>query len=85
MSEFIRPAPDSQFRLLGCGNCGSQDVVYIQATTGGKAQYLARCRPCGQRTPWFGCRHDAQMDWNGRFGRQELEELKGNGYENRSD
>lgn len=27
MSEFIRPAQDSQFRLLPC-DCGSDDVVY---------------------------------------------------------
>lgn len=64
-----KPEPDSQFKLLDCGNCGSADVVYIQANTGGKEQYRVRCRFCGQRTPWFGCRHDAQLDWNGRFGR----------------
>ena len=69
--ETIKPEPDSQYRLLGCGNCKSKDVVYIQANTGGKVQYRARCRFCGQRTPWFGCRHDAQADWNGRFGKRD--------------
>lgn len=65
----IKPEPDSQFKLLDCGNCGSSDVVYIQTNTGGKEQYRVRCRFCGQRTPWWGCRHDAQADWNGRFGK----------------
>lgn len=68
MMDTIKPEPDSQYRLLGCGNCKSMDVVYIQANTGGKVQYRVRCRFCGQRTPWFNCRHDAQVDWNGRFG-----------------
>lgn len=58
---------------FGCCGCHSEDVVYIQVTTGGQPQYRVRCRFCGQRTPWYSCKHDAQGDWNGRFG--EIEKL----------
>ncbi len=62
--QTIKAEPDSQYRLRRCGNCKSEDVVYIRTNSGGKEQFHARCRSCGQRTPWWGCRHDAQLDWN---------------------
>ena len=71
--EAYKPQEDSWFRLLRCCGCHSEDVVYIQVTTGGQPQYRARCRFCGRRTPWYSCKHDAQVDWNGRFG--EIEKL----------
>ena len=49
--ETDKPQEDSQFRLLRCCGCHSEDVVYIQVTTGGQPQYRVRCRFCGQRTP----------------------------------
>lgn len=66
MLKTIKPEPDSQYRLLGC-DCRSADVVYIQAKTMGKSKYRVKCLFCGRGTPWFGCRHDAQLDWNKRF------------------
>lgn len=32
------------------------------------ARGRVKCPGCGQSTPWFKAKHDAQMDWNGRFG-----------------
>lgn len=65
-----KPDLESQFLLLPCGACRGEDVVYVQFNTGGQRLYLAKCRGCGQRTPWYGCKHDAQVDWNERFGRR---------------
>lgn len=64
------PEPDSQFKLLPC-RCGGQNVGYQSTITGGKKEHRAKCPDCGQRTPWFQCRHDAQVDWNGRFWKRD--------------
>lgn len=62
--QTIKAEPDSQYRLIPCRKCKSDDVVYIRFTSGGMQTYRVRCRSCGQRTPWRMCRHDAQRDWN---------------------
>lgn len=62
--NFIKPDPDSQFRLLPCG-CGSGDVGYI-ATAGGFWQ--VKCLRCGHRGSTAKVRHDAQLAWNGACG-----------------
>lgn len=62
-----RPAKDSQFVLLPCGNCKSEDVYYQHTVTGGSKQFRVKCGGCGQRTAWWGAKHNAQLDWNGRF------------------
>ena len=49
--ETDKPQEDSQFRLLRCCGCHSEDVVYIQVTTGGQPQYRVRCRFCGNILP----------------------------------
>ena len=69
MDTTDRPQPDSHFRLLLCGKCSSEDVVYKSTVTGGRTQFFVKCLGCGQRTPWYLCKHDAQCDWNGRFGK----------------
>ena len=57
-----KPDPDSQFRLLPCPECKSEDVVYVHNQE--KQLVRVRCRFCGKHTPWFGCCHDAQARWN---------------------
>lgn len=63
-----KPAQDSQFRLIPCRSCKNDNAVYQERVTGGKKNYRVKCLGCGQRTPWWPCRHDAQIDWNSRFG-----------------
>lgn len=63
MSEFYRPAPDSQFRLLPC-DCGSEDVVYQSCPSIHGDEYRVKCLNCGRKTSWYPCRHDAQCAWN---------------------
>lgn len=67
-NSIEKPLPDSQFRLLPCKGCKSYDVGYQETVTGGRKNYRVKCIGCGQRTPWWPCRHDAQIDWNSRFG-----------------
>ena len=62
MSEFIRPAQDSQFRLKACV-CGWHDVVYQCTARIGWDEYRVKCLNCGWKTPWYPCRHDAQNAW----------------------
>lgn len=69
MNDFI-PDNDSQFKLLPC-RCGGKEARYQETITGGREQHRVKCPDCGQRTPWFHCRHDAQLDWNGRFGKRD--------------
>lgn len=63
MSEFIRPAPDSQFRLKPCV-CGSEYVVYQPSTEDPRPFYRVMCLSCGRQTPWHLSQHDAQCAWN---------------------
>lgn len=60
--EIVTAAPDSQFRLRGCG-CGSDNAAYIFTPDGWKV----RCFDCGFTFPQEGCqvRHGAQVRWNG--------------------
>ena len=50
MSEFIRPAPDSQFRLRPCV-CGSEYVVYQPSTEEPRPFYRVMCMSCWNRLP----------------------------------
>lgn len=61
------PDPDSQYRLLNCKSCKAISG-YQTAEQAGKHVYRVKCSGCGQITPWHGCKHDAQLDWNSRFG-----------------
>ena len=63
-----KPDADSQFRLLPCGKCRNDDVVYKRTVTCGKTQFFVKCCGCGQRTNMHSCKHDAQVEWNERFG-----------------
>lgn len=61
------PDQESQYRLLTCGNCGCTEAGYQEDVSKARL-YRVKCPGCGQITPWFSCKHDAQIDWNGRFG-----------------
>lgn len=63
------PDQESQFRLLQCRNCGSTKPGYQESCAGERLVFRVKCGGCGQLTPWWGCKHDAQMDWNQRFGK----------------
>lgn len=58
--EIIRPVPDSHFRLVACGVCGSADAAYER-----RLGWRVRCQACGH-TVDIGTqiRHEAQVAWN---------------------
>lgn len=62
------PVPDSQFRLCHCKGCKSKEVGYQVSVDENKARFRVKCCGCGKHTPWWPCKHDAQFDWNSRFG-----------------
>ena len=62
MSEFIRPAPDSQFRLKTCV-CGGKHMAYEVLERIDFDEYRATCMNCGRRTPWKMCRHYTKDEW----------------------
>lgn len=64
MDAMEIPVPDSQFRLRQCGFCGNQKAGYQCV---GKS-FRVKCGSCGKHTSWRRCRHDAQIEWNSRFG-----------------
>lgn len=65
--KVMVPDMESQFRVVACGNCGCAGVGYQQEESK-EHRWRVKCPGCGQSTPWFKAKHDAQMDWNGRFG-----------------
>lgn len=67
-TSIEKPLPDSQFRLLPCKGCKSNEVGYQTSTVSIGEAYRVKCLDCGQRTPWWPCKHDAQIDWNSKFG-----------------
>lgn len=70
MKHVDKPPADSQYRLLPC-NCGADEAGYqVWPTYGGGKQFRVKCPACGQETPCWPCKHDAQLDWNRRFGRR---------------
>lgn len=62
-----KPDSDSQFRLLACKSCKAE-AGYQISTEGGHPIFRVKCEGCRQVTPWWNCKHDAQTDWNCRFG-----------------
>ena len=63
--EMIKPADDSQYRLVRC-ECGSTEVVYLHCK--GEFEQLAwrvKCMDCMAETrSCYPIRHDAQIAWN---------------------
>ena len=62
--EIKVPAPDSQYRLVPCKKCQSDNVAYEHYNGRGGAKWRVKCFDCG-RTVDKGCRvrHDAQLAW----------------------
>lgn len=65
--NIVVPDRESQFKLIGCG-CGSDQVAYFQDRVHGELMWVAVCLDCGARTKYHPIRHDAQEEWNNRFG-----------------
>ena len=61
--QIIKPAPDSQFLLLRCPVCDSDNVAYMQTAGDGELWHV-RCFDCGFTGDGSAGRHDAQMIWN---------------------
>ena len=63
--RIIKPEPDSQFRLVPCPECKSDDVAYEAYSKGNLEPWRVRCFGCGRVVDKHAeCRHDAQRFWN---------------------
>ena len=64
--EIKKPAPDSQYRLLPCKKCKSDDnVAYVHYNGRGGAKWRVECFSCGYTVDKGNTvRHDAQINWN---------------------
>ena len=62
----IKPAdPDSQFKLLPCKKCGSDNVAYVHYEARGGEAWRVECFDCGHVVDkGHRVRHDAQVAWN---------------------
>lgn len=63
--RIIKADPDSQFRLLPCAECGSDNVAYVEYKKGAQEPWRVQCFDCGHMVDKQSvCRHQAQMHWN---------------------
>lgn len=62
--QIITPAPDSQYRLMDCPDCKSDNVAYVQAKTNDEELWHGKCFDCGYTGEGAAVRHDAQLLWN---------------------
>lgn len=62
----IRKAePDSQFRLINCPVCGSDNVAYVEYKSGNQEPWRVDCFECGHSVDGKSVtRHGAQVLWN---------------------
>ncbi len=59
------PAQDSQYRLLHCPKCKSDNVAYVHYDGKGGAAWRVTCFGCGYTVDKGNrVRHDAQLNWN---------------------
>ena len=64
--EIKVPAPDSQYRLVPCKKCQSDNVAYEHYNGRGGAKWRVKCFDCGHTVDKGNTvRHDAQLAWNG--------------------
>ena len=62
---IVKPAQDSQFRLLPCPKCKSDNVAYVHYNGRGGAKWRVECFDCGHTVDkGYKVRHDAQVAWN---------------------
>lgn len=63
--EIKVPAPDSQYRLVPCKKCGSDNLAYEHYNGKGGAKWRVKCFDCGYTVDkGYRVRHDAQLAWN---------------------
>lgn len=63
--EIKKAAPDSQYRLLPCKKCNSDNVAYVHYNGRGGAKWRVECFDCGYTVDKGNTvRHDAQIVWN---------------------
>ena len=63
--EIKKPAQDSQYRLLPCPKCKSDNVAYVHYDGKGGAAWRVTCFSCGYTVDKGNkVRHDAQVNWN---------------------
>ena len=71
--EIKVPDPDSQFKLLPCKKCGSDNVAYVHYNGRGGAKWRVECFDCGHTVDKGNTvRHDAQVNWNKEDGRGKV-------------
>ena len=64
--EINKPALDSQYRLIPCPKCKSDNVAYVHYNGKGGAKWRVECFDCGYTVDKGNeVRHDVQMVWNG--------------------
>lgn len=64
--EIKVPDPDSQWRLVPCKKCKSNNVVYVHYEARGGEAWRVECFDCGCKVDKGNrVRHDAQLAWNG--------------------
>ena len=63
--EIKKPDPDSQYRLVPCKKCQSDNVAYVHYNGRGGAKWRVQCFDCGHTVDKGNTgRHDAQINWN---------------------
>ena len=63
--DIKRPESDSQFRLVPCGKCRSDNVAYVKYLDANQEKFRVSCFDCGCTVQTGAeCAHDAQIAWN---------------------
>ena len=63
--EIKIPAHDSQYRLLPCPKCKSDNVAYVHYNGVDGEAWRVTCFSCGHTVDKCNkVRHDAQVNWN---------------------
>jgi uncharacterized protein (UPF0303 family) len=63
--DIKRPESDSQYRLVACGQCKSDNVAYVKYQNNGRVRFRVSCFDCGCTVQTGAeCAHDAQVAWN---------------------
>ena len=63
--EIKKAEPDSQYRLLPCPKCKSDNVAYVHYNGRGGAKWRVECFDCGHTVDKGNTvRHDAQVAGN---------------------
>lgn len=63
--EIKVPQPDSQYRLVPCRECKSDNVAYEHYNGSGGAAWRVKCYDCSFTVDKGNkVRHDAQLAWN---------------------